>query len=529
MKTADRIIAIDPDVVISWGGVYEPLLFRRLLYNNFPHIQIQFSIANEEHEFADFFLSEGYPSGFAAKRFPERWRHHREPFEFPPREHAYPREHVKQHPEEFTIVTAITGGRIENAVRRFREEIISSLIKLMEVHPHVAWVCLGVVEPEAILNLDPSLAALAEQGRLRLLPFEWQLQSFYEHCNAYLHLPGVAGGATGVAMAATEGLPVLLVKGCDSENSSPAESVHPNFTAAVATLAGFIEEPESAVAFGRKCQERIREHTRAACGQELSQVLEEARHRARHRLPRSGPSAIAENPRSIVQPPPAGNGSREMPEDQDELVRQREWILDRIEAVYGRRDGFSETISESGFAYVDAVARQIAADKPSIDFLEIGSFMGISLVAWATSFRRFSVLGDVVSVDPYSPLPYSQTPPWKEGESIDFLAGPQTLAMAMRLYARCELNVRIIRATTRDALSELLAGTRRFDVVFVDGNHEGLNPLFDFAAATALVRPGSYIILDDTQWPDVAPIKELCDKHLVRVAQSFAKACYKTG
>jgi predicted O-methyltransferase YrrM len=159
------------------------------------------------------------------------------------------------------------------------------------------------------------------------------------------------------------------------------------------------------------------------------------------------------------------------------------------------------------------------------DYLEIGSFQGASLAVVATTLRTMGRLGAICSVDPYFPGGYEETPPF-ETEAVRKRATPRMMRQAFELYRQLDLEVEHIREISSRALVQLLRGNRLFDLIFVDGNHEGLNPMVDMALSLQLLRPGGYIVMDDNSWPDIRPIVELCDRHLPVVAKGFHKTCY---
>lgn len=147
-------------------------------------------------------------------------------------------------------------------------------------------------------------------------------------------------------------------------------------------------------------------------------------------------------------------------------------------------------------------------DKPSLDYLEIGSYEGVSLLTVTMLLRSVGKLGRIVSVDPYFPEGYFETPPgqarlWKNATS-------ETLERVRRLYKAADLNVDIIRSISADALSEQLRSGARFDLAFVDGNHEGMNPMIDTVLSLLLLKPGGLLCLDDVGWPSVKPVAEIC-------------------
>ena len=206
-------------------------------------------------------------------------------------------------------------------------------------------------------------------------------------------------------------------------------------------------------------------------------------------------------------------------------MAERERLLAEIETVYGSRLGLSETISVDGFLWVDAAVEAMAFDRP-VDYLEIGSFMGVSTVVFATALRRRGALGRIVCLDPYFDNGYVETLPWL-GEPVVKDSTPHVMAKASQLYASCGFDVYMNRQESRTGLQAIISGGKKFGLVFIDGNHEGLNPLCDLALSLCVIAPGGFIVLDDVTWPDVAPVKALCDRHLIPVLSSPQKACYR--
>ncbi|HLY54622.1 MAG TPA: class I SAM-dependent methyltransferase [Stellaceae bacterium] len=214
-----------------------------------------------------------------------------------------------------------------------------------------------------------------------------------------------------------------------------------------------------------------------------------------------------------------------MAPSREALLDERESLLAEIAAVYGTRQGLSETISLEGFLWVDAAVEAMALKGPT-DYLEIGSFMGVSTIVFASALRRRGVLGRIVCLDPYFDQGYVETLPWG-GETVVKNSTPYVMAKACELYARCGLEVYLNRQESRAGLQAIISGGKKFGLVFIDGNHEGLNPLCDLALSLCVIAPGGFVVLDDVAWPDVAPVKALCDRHLVPVLGSPQKACYQ--
>lgn len=186
--------------------------------------------------------------------------------------------------------------------------------------------------------------------------------------------------------------------------------------------------------------------------------------------------------------------------------------------------------------YSNAIRREVvgvflesfaAAPPGPIDFLEIGSACGLSMSLVGTLLKNSSRLGSLVSIDPYFDDGYVEG----EGSPMRIIQrvriNAATLPKARDLYSRLDLNVEHLRLPSNLGLKQLLLTDRRFDLIYVDGSHERLNPLIDFAAATLLLRPHGIILIDDHRWRDVTPIKLLCDAHAHRIAQCWKVAAYR--
>jgi hypothetical protein len=131
----------------------------------------------------------------------------------------------------------------------------------------------------------------------------------------------------------------------------------------------------------------------------------------------------------------------------------------------------------------------------------------------------------LISVDPYYECGYFEGSgaPLNDADfkvSID----KATKETALRLLAA---PVRLVEKPSREALADLLVTSQQYDVVYIDGNHQGLNPLADAALAECLVKPGGVIILDDWNWQDVLPIKLLYDRHAEKIYECWKIAAYR--
>jgi predicted O-methyltransferase YrrM len=179
---------------------------------------------------------------------------------------------------------------------------------------------------------------------------------------------------------------------------------------------------------------------------------------------------------------------------------------------------------------VEGFVKTVAAiDRPSVDYLEIGSCQGLSMSLMASLLRRRNVLGTLTSVDPYLASGYDEGELGPYAQRVHVEVNKTTRDCAARLYAQLGFTVELREQLSVDGLRALLAEGRRFDLIYIDGSHEQLWPAVDFGLSFALLQPGGIIILDDHHWPDVEPIRELCDRHGTLIQKTWKTASYRFG
>ena len=149
-----------------------------------------------------------------------------------------------------------------------------------------------------------------------------------------------------------------------------------------------------------------------------------------------------------------------------------------------------------------------------VDYLEIGSFEGVSLVVVGSILRAQDRLGHLVSIDPYFSDGYMLYAPPVGQPQRKYMSTPETMRGALNLYQQFELKVDLMHCTSTDGFRDLLCRGQLFDVIFVDGNHDGLWPFCDAAMALQLLRKNGLLCVDDTQWPDVAPVAAVLERYL---------------
>ena len=84
-----------------------------------------------------------------------------------------------------------------------------------------------------------------------------------------------------------------------------------------------------------------------------------------------------------------------------------------------------------------------------------------------------------------------------------------------------------MEATSRVALPSLLTLGERFDLIYVDGSHEGLDPLMDLAFGLELLRDDGIIVIDDVYWDDIDPLRRILDRRLQPIVRDSKLAAYR--
>jgi len=213
-------------------------------------------------------------------------------------------------------------------------------------------------------------------------------------------------------------------------------------------------------------------------------------------------------------------------QERDERIRTT--VQAAAAAIYGDSwnyysDALRPEIAEGFVRTIDAVAQ---TNRP-VHYLEIGSCQGLSMSFIGSLLHARSALGSLLSIDPYFETGYIEGETGPYGKAEEVAVTKNTKACAMRLYAQLGLDVEIIERTSKDGLTELIRNTRTFDLVYIDGSHEQLLPAIDFGLCNAVLRSNGVLILDDHMWPDVQPIKHLCDKHAVKIQETWKTASYR--
>lgn len=207
----------------------------------------------------------------------------------------------------------------------------------------------------------------------------------------------------------------------------------------------------------------------------------------------------------------------------DERIRNE--VMEAAVSIYGEAwNHYSDALRpEIALGFI----RTIDAIEGDVTYLEIGSCRGLSMTFVGMSLRRRGRLKRLVSIDPYFPSGYDEGAlgPYQSGLHVSI--DQSTKKDAFRLYDALKLDVELIERTSEEALKDLVRRDETFNLIYIDGYHEQLVPTVDFGLSYAVLAKPGIIILDDHLWPDVLPLKLLCDKHAVRVQETWKTASYR--
>lgn len=178
----------------------------------------------------------------------------------------------------------------------------------------------------------------------------------------------------------------------------------------------------------------------------------------------------------------------------------------------------------SGFA---KVIRSVASRSTSIRYLEVGSNQGVFMAFFSEFIKANSRIPVLVSVDPYYEDGYAEGrgAPLNDTD-LRVSINKSTKEGAIRLYNRLKAPVRLVEEGSRTALIGMVRSSERYDIIYIDGSHQGLDPLVDTALAECLIDAGGVILLDDWNWEDVLPVKRLFDRNAQKLYECWKIAAY---
>jgi predicted O-methyltransferase YrrM len=148
------------------------------------------------------------------------------------------------------------------------------------------------------------------------------------------------------------------------------------------------------------------------------------------------------------------------------------------------RGSFSEDWVTERFAKWRPVLEELEGRPTRI--LEIGSFEGLSVcfLLWRLP------LASITCIDPFVGIP--------EHAGMDSGGLERTFDANVALVDAAR--VRKLVGDSKRRLLDLLEEEDRFDLVYVDGSHLGLDVLVDAALSWELVAPSGVVVFDDYRW-----------------------------
>lgn len=150
---------------------------------------------------------------------------------------------------------------------------------------------------------------------------------------------------------------------------------------------------------------------------------------------------------------------------------------------------------DNHFRHFPAICALARRPGEPLDVLEVGSWAGNSLVAWARAAGPDSLLTAVDAWQPYLPAGSS----WPHYDVMSGAAASGWIETLFRHNVRASGvgpgRVAVRKGDSRDVLRQLEPGS--FDVAFVDGDHRYKIVREDIALCKALVRVGGILCGDD--------------------------------
>ncbi|MDP6429239.1 MAG: class I SAM-dependent methyltransferase [Rhodospirillales bacterium] len=149
-------------------------------------------------------------------------------------------------------------------------------------------------------------------------------------------------------------------------------------------------------------------------------------------------------------------------------------------------------------ACVDILGKSLGDTPPPLRILEIGSYMGASLLTWAAAAERLYRKGcEILCIDPWGDSGAGQYKPGVQQALESQIAYEIFRHNAAVTGKKDNVSVIEMRATSRAALP--LLGDKQFHLIYVDGGHFYDDANFDIGACHRLLSPGGIMCGDDLE------------------------------
>lgn len=122
--------------------------------------------------------------------------------------------------------------------------------------------------------------------------------------------------------------------------------------------------------------------------------------------------------------------------------------------------------------------------------LEIGIYRGQTISLWALISQLVGFGCDLSGISPFSSA---------GDENSTYMAGIDFLADTRKSFARFStLNPHFMKAFSTDPTAKHYIASRRWDLIYIDGNHDYEVALSDYMICRDSLAPGGLLVLDDS-------------------------------
>lgn len=151
----------------------------------------------------------------------------------------------------------------------------------------------------------------------------------------------------------------------------------------------------------------------------------------------------------------------------------------------------------------DGLSKINLLNDTELHFLEIGSFEGMSTIWFADNFLN-NERSSITCVDPW--MNYSQgtnsfntygslQSEWRFAET-----NVKERFLNNILESGHSNKVKIIQELSDFALPQLICQNKKYDLIFIDGNHVAPYVMMDSVMSWKLLKVGGYMVFDDYTW-----------------------------
>lgn len=169
-----------------------------------------------------------------------------------------------------------------------------------------------------------------------------------------------------------------------------------------------------------------------------------------------------------------------------------------------------------------------------VRYLEIGSAKGKSLAAFFLLSSNRNLSFSAVSVDPYLADSYVEG----QGQPERFLRKQSGWVApicaddrqdALLFWKKMKINAVQLQDYSKNALSVLEKEGASFNLIYIDGNHDGIHPLQDFVGVLEVIEDEGVLILDDIHWHSVHHLKRIIEfsPEFEKVMENWKVAVFK--